>query len=213
MSKNPHATVFKVYKDNPELSKIDKAVEAMRNGGVVIYPTDTVYAMGCDLYNAKAIERITKIKSFSRQKPDFSIICENISQVSQFTKIIGNDVFKMMKKVLPGPYTFILQANNKIPKAINQKRKTIGARVPDNNITLALVRALGHPLITTSVKEEDEIIEYYTDPHDIVDKFESQVDIIIDGGMSGNTPSTIVDCTTEVPIIIREGLGKLEDLI
>src|SRR5690606_37536706 len=106
-----------------------------------------------------------------------------------------------------------LQANNKIPKAINQKRKTIGARVPDNNITLALVRALGHPLITTSVKEEDEIIEYYTDPHDIVDKFESQVDIIIDGGMSGNTPSTIVDCTTEVPIIIREGLGKLEDLI
>ncbi len=213
MTKKQHATVFRIYEDNPEKSKIDKVVTALKEGEVVIYPTDTVYALGCNLYDNKAIERITRIKSFSSQKPNFSVICEDISQISQYTKVIGNDVFKIMKKVLPGPYTFILEANNKIPKAINQKRKTIGVRVPDNLITLSIVQALGNPLITTSLKEEDEIVEYYTDPHDIIDRFSNQVDVIIDGGLGNNKPSTILDCTTEIPIVIREGLGNIDYLL
>lgn len=213
MVNTQHATIYRIFKENPEMSKIEKAVEAIKNGAVVIYPTDTVYAIGCDLYNTKGIERIMKIKSFSLQKPIFSVICEDISQVSQFTKIIGNEVFKLMKKVLPGPYTFILEANNKIPKALNQKRKTIGVRVPDNEITLALVRTLGNPLITTSVKEDDDIIEYYTDPELIAEKFAKQVDIIIEGGLGGNTPSTMIDCTSGSPEVIREGLGQVDGLV
>lgn len=212
MTKTQHATVYRIFEANPELSKIEKAATAVKNGAVIIYPTDTVYAIGCDLYNTKGIERITKIKSFSLQKPIFSIICADISQVARYSRMIGNDVFKIMKKVLPGPYTFVLEANNKIPKALNQKRKTIGVRVPDNEITLALVRALGNPLITTSVKEEDDIVEYYTDPQLIADKFSSQVDVIIEGGLGGNSPSTIINCANGNLEVIREGLGKVDSL-
>lgn len=212
MAKNQSAAIYHIFEDNPEFSKIEKVVNAFRSGDVIIYPTDTVYALGCDLYDNKAIERITRIKSFSSQKPSFSVICGDISQVSVFTKVISNDIFKIMKKVLPGPYTFILEANNKIPKAINQKRKTIGVRVPDNKITLSLVKVLGNPIITTSIKKEDDIVEYYTDPHDIIEKFANQVDVIVDGGMGRNKPSTIVDCTSDQPVIIREGLGNIEYL-
>ena len=198
--------------DNPDQNKIDLLAQALKNGAVIIYPTDTVYGLGCDLYNHKAIERITRIKSFSSLKPIFSIICEDISQVSQYTKVIGNDVFKMMKRVLPGPYTFILEANGKIPKAINQKRKTIGVRVPDNNINIALVKTLGNPIITTSIKLDDDIVEYFIDPLDIIETYEKQVDFIIDGGMGHNTPSSIIDCTRDVPEVIREGAGNTDIL-
>ena len=212
MAKNHSAVIYRIFEDNPEQTKIEETVQSFREGGVVIYPTDTVYALGCDLHNMKAIERITRIKSFTSQKPEFSIICKDISQVSQFTKVISNDIFKIMKRVLPGPYTFILEANNKIPKSINQKRKTIGIRVPDNQITLAIVENLGNPIITTSMKEEDDIVEYYTDPEDIIEKFSNQVDVIIDGGMGKNKPSTIVNCSSGHPIIIREGLGNIDYL-
>ena len=212
MTKSSSATVLKMYEDNPEPGKIDRIANALKEGSVVIYPTDTVYGLGCDLYNTKAIDRITRIKSFSSIKPIFTIICEDISQVSQYTKVIGNEVFKMMKRVLPGPYTFILEANNKIPKAINQKRKTIGVRVPDNNITLAIVKALGNPIITTSIKFDDDVVEYYTDPDDIVDAYERLVDYIVDGGMGGNSPSTMVDCSGDEIEIIREGAGNLDNL-
>ncbi len=212
MTKNNSATVLKMYENNPEQSKIERLANALKDGSVVIYPTDTVYGLGCDLYNSKAIDRITRIKSFSAAKPIFTIICEDISQVSQYTKVISNEVFKMMKRVLPGPYTFILEANNKIPKAINQKRKTIGVRVPDNNITLAIVRALGNPIITTSIKFDDDVVEYYTDPADIIDAYEKLVDYIVDGGLGGNSPSTMVDCSKEEIEIIREGAGNLDNL-
>ncbi len=212
MAKNALAPVLKMYEDNPDYQKIEQLVKAIREGAVIIYPTDTVYGLGCDLYNRKAIERITRIKSFSAEKPIFSIICEDISQVSSYTKVIGNEVFKIMKRAFPGPYTFILEANNKIPKAINQKRKTIGVRVPDNQITLAIVKLLGNPIITTSIKMDDDIVEYYTDPFDIIEAYEKQVDFIIDGGLGGNTPSSIIDCSKGEPEIIREGAGNLDNL-
>lgn len=212
MLKTHQATLLRIYSENPEQKKIRKVSEAMKDGAVVIYPTDTVYALGCDLYNQKALDRIAKLKSYNSQKPIFSIICQDISQVSQYTKVIPNEIFKILKKALPGPYTFVLEANNKIPKALNQNRKTIGVRVPENDVCLSLVRELGNPMITTSIKDDDAIVEYITDPQMIYEHFNNKVDFVIDGGISGNVPSSVIDCTSGEPLLERKGLGSLENI-
>jgi len=210
MSTSTQAVYLKIHDANPELSKIRKVTEALKEGAVVIYPTDTVYALGCDLFQPKAIDRISKIKSFSSARPDYSIICHEISEMSQYTKVIPNDVFKLLKKTLPGPYTYILEANNKIPKVLNQNRKTIGVRVPDNKITLALVKELGSPIITTSIKDDDDIVEYPTDPLEIYEHFKKQVDFVIDGGTGGNIPSSVINVAAGEPVVEREGLGQVD---
>jgi len=200
---------IKIYQQNPNQKDILKAVKVLENGGIIIYPTDTVYGIGCDIYNQKGIERIAKIKGEKPEKANFSFICYDISHVSEFTKPVDNDIFKMMKKDLPGPFTFILQANNKVPKFFKSKKNTVGIRIPDNDIIREIVKELGHPILTTSLKDDDEIIEYTTDPELINEKFKNTVDLIIDGGYGGNIASTVVDCTGSDIEIIREGKGEL----
>ena len=200
---------IKIYQQNPNQKDILKAVKVLENGGIIIYPTDTVYGIGCDIYNQKGIERIAKIKGEKPEKANFSFICYDISHVSEFTKPVDNDIFKMMKKNLPGPFTFILQANNKVPKFFKSKKNTVGIRIPDNDIIREIVKELGHPILTTSLKDDDEIIEYTTDPELINEKFKNTVDLIIDGGYGGNIASTVVDCTGSDIEIIREGKGEL----
>ena len=209
MSKNRPSRLLRIYAENPEMSKIRMVVDAMKQGAIVIYPTDTIYAMGCDIHRPGAIERIVKYKSFNGQVPQFSLICEDISQISEYTKVIGNDIFKVLKRNLPGPFTFILESGKKVPKTLNQKRKTIGMRVPDNGINAALIKELGNPMITTSIRQNDDILEYLTSPELIFDAYKNVVDYIIDGGPGGNVPSTIVDCSKGAPEIVREGLGML----
>ncbi|CCY38746.1 sua5/YciO/YrdC/YwlC family protein [Tannerella sp. CAG:118] len=179
----------------------------MKDGGIIIYPTDTVYAIGCDALNVRAVERICRIKNINPQKANLSIICYDLSNLSQYVKV-SNLHFKLMKKNLPGPFTFILPTNSNLPK-IYKNRKTVGIRVPDNNIIREIVRVLGNPVLTTSVRDEDEILEYTTDPELIAEKYKNEVDLIIDGGYGGIEASTIIDCSNEIPVIIREGKGKL----
>ncbi len=200
---------IKIYSQNPNQKDILKAVKILEKGGIIIYPTDTVYGIGCDIYNQKGIEQISKIKNIKPGKANFSFICYDISHVSEFTKPVDNDIFKMMKKNLPGPFTFILKANNKVPKFFKSKKNTVGIRIPDNNIIREIVKELGHPILTTSLKDDDEIIEYTTDPELINEKFKDKVDLIIDGGYGGNIASTIVDCSNNEIKIIREGKGEL----
>ncbi|CAN5496547.1 L-threonylcarbamoyladenylate synthase [soil metagenome] len=201
--------LIKLYEENPEQSKIDKIVKTLRNGGIIVYPTDTVYGMGCDIFNQKAVERICRIKGIKPEKNNFSFICYDLSHISEYAKHISNPVFKVMKKALPGPFTFILESNNKVPKILNAKKKTIGIRVPDNNIPRVIVKQLENPIITTSIRDEDEVIEYSTDPELIYEKFNNIVDIVIDGGYGGNIASTVIDCTTEQMEVLREGLGDI----
>jgi tRNA threonylcarbamoyl adenosine modification protein (Sua5/YciO/YrdC/YwlC family) len=201
--------LIKLYEENPEQSKIDKIVKTLRNGGIIVYPTDTVYGMGCDIFNQKAVEKICRIKGIKPEKNNFSFICYDLSHISEYAKHISNPVFKVMKKALPGPFTFILESNNKVPKILNAKKKTIGIRVPDNNIPRVIVKQLENPIITTSIRDEDEVIEYSTDPELIYEKFNNIVDIVIDGGYGGNIASTVIDCTTEQMEVLREGLGDI----
>lgn len=207
------ASFLKIHPVYPENKKLTKAVEIIQQGGIAIYPTDTIYALGCDLLNPQAIERLCQIKGVDPQKNHFSFLCQDISQVSEYTKNLTTPVYKMMKKALPGPYTFILPSSNYVPKKINTKRKTIGVRVTDHAIPQQLVSRLGHPLITTSVHDEDEIVAYATDPALIYERFADQVDIIIDAGMGNNVASTVVDCTQDEPQIIRQGLGDTTLLV
>ena len=207
------AVFLRIYEENPEMRKIDRMVQTLQNGGVIIYPTDTIYALGCSCHSSKAIERICKIKGVKPSKARFSLIGYDISQLSGYTKNLTTQIYRIIKKGFPGPFTFILPAGNKIPRELHVNRKTIGIRVPDNNIPRILSRELGHPLITTSIRDDDEVIEYVTDPELIRDKFESQVDIIIDGGYGKNVASTIVDCTGVEFEVIREGLGDFNELI
>lgn len=200
--------LIKIYPENPNLKEIDKAVEVLRNGGLLIYPTDTVYAMGCDALNVRAVERICKIKGIDPQKENLSIVCYDLSNISEFTKV-ENAVFKLMKKNLPGPFTFILPGNTNLPK-IFRNRKTVGIRVPDNNIAREIVNQLGRPLLTTSVHHDDEVLEYMTDPELLHERYESLVDMVIDGGYGGLVPSTVIDCSNGDPEIVR--LGKLEPI-
>lgn len=180
----------------------------LRDGGVVIYPTDTVYGIGCDIHNARAIERVARIKGIRAEKNDFSFICYDLSHIADYSRV-SNACFKLMKKALPGPFTFIVNGNNHVPKLLNSKKKTVGIRIPDNNICRMMVRELGNPIITTSVRDEDEVIEYSTDPELIFEKFQHQVDIVIHGGYGGNVGSTVVDATTDDFDVVREGLGNI----
>ncbi len=201
--------IIKIYPENPNYKQISKVIEVLQKGGIIIYPTDSVYGMGCDIHNNKAVERIAKIKGIKPEKALFSIICHNLSQLSDYTRPITNSVFKLMKKNLPGPFTFILKANNKVPHIFQSNKRTVGIRIPNNNIVLEIVREFGSPLLTTSVHDEDAILEYTTDPELIHENFKDIVDLVIDGGFGQNIASTIVDCTGDEPLIIRQGIGVL----
>ena len=202
--------LLQINSDNPQMRKIQHVVDCLRKGGIVIYPTDTVYAMGCDINSKKALERICKLKGIKPEKSNLSIICSDLSQLSEYTIQLDNSMFRTMKKVLPGAYTFILKANNTVPKLFKNNKRTIGVRVPDNNIVQAIVAELGNPILTTSLKTNDDIIEYPTDPIDIHDEYEKIVDMIVDGGMGGLTGSTVVNWTGNEPEIVREGLGDVD---
>ncbi len=201
--------LVKLFNENPNLREILKIVEVLRKGGLIIYPTDTVYGLGCDITNAKAVEKVARIKGVKVEKNNFSFICSDLSHISDYTKPISSSVFKLMKKNLPGPFTFILDANNNLPKYFKVK-KTVGIRVPDNNIIREIVRELGNPILSTSVYDDDEIIEYTTDPELIHEKYQEIAEIVIDGGFGELIPSTIVDCTGDEITVIREGKGILE---
>ena len=200
---------LKIYEENPNATEIGKAVEVLREGGIVIYPTDTIYALGCDALNVRAVERICRIKGINPQKVNLSIICRELSWVSEYAKL-NNLYFKLLKRNLPGAFTFILPTSSSLPK-IYKNRKTVGVRIPDHAITLALVEALGNPLLTTSVSVDDEEPEYGTDPELIAERYESVADLIIDGGEGGTIPSTTVDCTGDEPVVFREGKGDLQE--
>ena len=199
--------LVKIYPETPNPKEIDKVVSVLQDGGLIIYPTDTVYAMGCDALNVRAVEQICKIKGINPEKNNLSVICYDLSNISEYAKV-DNSTFKIMKKNLPGPFTFILNTTSGLPK-IYKNRKTVGIRVPDNNIIRELVHVLGNPILTTSIKDDDEVIEYSTDPELINEKYQNMIDIIIDGGYGGIEASTIVDCTGEEPEIIRQGKGEL----
>ena len=199
--------LIKIYPENPNQREIDKVISVLQDGGLVIYPTDTVYAIGCDALNVRAVEKICQMKNINQQKSNLSIICYDLSNLSEYAKV-SNAVFKLMKKNLPGPFTFILPTSSELPK-IYKNRKEVGIRIPDNNIIRTLVKELGNPILTTSVHDEDDMIEYTTDPELIHEKYENQVDIVIDGGYGGIEASTIVDCTTNDFEILRQGKGEL----
>jgi len=204
--------LVRIHPDNPEERKIDQIVAILKKGGVIIYPTDTVYSMACDLNSRKAVEKLAQFKGLKVSKINFSLICSDLSHISDFTVQFSNAIYKLMKRALPGPYTFILNANTSVPKLFKSNKKTIGIRVPDNNIVKEIVSALGNPLISTSVHSDDEILEYITNPELIHEKYEKMVDAVIDGGYGNNYASTVIDCTQDEPIIIREGIGSLDIL-
>jgi tRNA threonylcarbamoyl adenosine modification protein (Sua5/YciO/YrdC/YwlC family) len=200
--------LFRINSENPEGRKIRQVVESLEQGGVIIYPTDTVYGLGCDIFNQKAVEKICRLRGLDPKKAMLSMVCKDISQVSEYASQIDNNVFKLMKRHLPGPFTFVLKAGNGVPKLFKNRKRTIGVRVPDNQIVLDIVEGLGRPILTTSLKSDDEILEYFTDPIDIYDDFKKLVDIVIDGGIGGNVPSTVIDCTDDAPALLRAGAGE-----
>lgn len=203
------AELIKIYEDNPNPKEIKRVVDVLRSGGLVIYPSDTVYALGCDITHKGALERIAKIKGVKLEKANFSFICEDLSNLSDYVKQIDTSTFKLLKRALPGPYTFILPGNNNLP-SVFKKKKEVGIRVPDHPITQAIVSALGNPIVSTSIKDDDEVIEYTTDPELIWEKWDKLVDIVVDGGYGGNVASTVIDLTGVEPELIREGKGSLE---
>jgi len=203
------AEFIKIYNDNPNSDAIDRVVDVLRKGGLVIFPSDTVYALGCDITNNKALEKVARIKGVKLDRANFSFICNDLSNLSDYVKHINTQTFKILKRSLPGPYTFILPGNNNLPRVF-KKKKEVGIRVPDNNIALAIVKELGNPIISTSIKDEDEIIEYTTDPELIFEKWGKLVDIVIDGGYGGNIPSTVINLCGDEPELIRAGKGSLE---
>lgn len=198
----------KLFEDNPNGRDIRKVVDILKDGGVIIYPTDTIYAMGCDINQVKAVQRVCHLKGVKPEKANFSIICQDLSNIAMYAKV-SNEVFKLMKHNLPGPFTFILPATNRLPNVMMNRRKTIGIRVPDNFIVQAIVEELGNPLLTTSVKADDEVVEYMTDPELIHEKYGNLVDLVIDGGYGKNVASTVVDCTGDEITIVRQGIGDL----
>ncbi|GGF21699.1 L-threonylcarbamoyladenylate synthase [Echinicola rosea] len=207
------ASFIKIYPENPHPREVNRVVEVLRQGGVVIYPTDTIYGIGCDIYNQKAIEKICLIKGVKPQKQNFSFICYDLSNISEYTRVVSTPVFKVMKKALPGPFTFILDANNKVPKLLHSKKKTVGIRIPDHSIPRILVKELGQPIVTTSIRDEDDVLEYSTDPELIYEKYKDLVDVVIDGGYGNNVASTVVDCTGDEIEIVRQGQGDLEEML
>ncbi|HET9052718.1 MAG TPA: L-threonylcarbamoyladenylate synthase [Cyclobacteriaceae bacterium] len=206
------AELLKIHPQNPEPRKIRHVVDIVLQGGLIVYPTDTVYGLGCNLMNKKAIERLCHILEIKPQKLDLSFICKDLSQISEYVRRIDTPVFKMLKKVLPGPFTFILESSSKVPKILNVNKKTVGIRIPDHRVPAMIVDALGNPLITASIKNEDVIREYTTDPEEMFEDLKHVVDLVIDSGAGGNIPSTVVDCTGPQPQIVRQGLGDAEML-
>ena len=205
------AFFVKVYDENPNTSVINKVVEVLKKGGIIIYPTDTVYGLGCDITNAKAVEKIARIKGIKVDKSNFSFICNDLSHLSDYVKQIDTPTYKLLKRALPGPYTFILPVSKSLPKVF-KKKKTVGIRIPNNNIVRAIVESLGNPIISTSIHDEDDVIEYTTDPELIFEKWKHLVDGVIDGGFGDNLASTIIDLTDSIPKIIREGKGATDIL-
>ncbi|MEZ7499490.1 L-threonylcarbamoyladenylate synthase [Flavobacterium sp. Arc3] len=205
------AQFIKIYPDKPNEAAIAKVVKVLKDGGLVIYPTDTVYGLGCDITNTKALERIAKIKGIKLEKANFSFICHDLSNISDYVRQIDTATFKLLKRALPGPYTFILPGNNNLPKEF-KKKTTVGIRVPDNSIALEIVRQLGNPIVSTSIRDDDDVIEYTTDPELIFEKWQNLVDMVIDGGYGDNVGSTIIDLSGDEPEVIREGKGSLNIL-
>jgi len=202
--------LLEIHSENPSSRKIQQVVRTLENGGIIIYPTDTVYGIGCDIFNQKAVDKICKIRGLNPVKARLSFMCKDISQISEYAQQIDNETFRLMKRNLPGPFTFVLNSNNKVPKMFKNRKRTIGVRVPDNKIVLELLETLGHPILTTSLKNDDEITEYFTDAYDIYEDFKNQVDLVIDGGIGKNVASTVVDCTNSDFEILREGAGELK---
>jgi len=205
--------LIRIYPENPNPKSIQQVVDVLRNGGIIIYPTDTIYGLGCDITNHKAVEKICQIRGIKPEKANFSFVCHDLQNISEYVKPIDTAVFRLIKKALPGPFTFIFNASNNVPKLLSSKKKTVGIRVPDNSIAMEIVKQLGNPILSTSIRDDDDILEYSTDPELIHEKFEDKVDIVIDGGYGGNIASTVVDCTTGEFTVLREGKGKLEDYV
>ena len=202
------AEFIKLYNDNPSEREIKRIVKILKNDGVIIYPTDTVYGLGCDITSTKALTRVAQLRGIKLEKANFSFICEDLSNISEYVKQIDTPTFKLLKRALPGPYTFILPGNNNLP-SVFKKKKTVGIRVPDNYIARAIVKELGNPIISTSIYDEDEVVEYTTDPELILEKWDKLVDVVIDGGYGDNVPSTVIDLTSGEAVLIREGKGSL----
>jgi tRNA threonylcarbamoyl adenosine modification protein (Sua5/YciO/YrdC/YwlC family) len=205
--------LIRIYPENPNPKAIDQVVQVLRRGGLIIYPTDTVYGLGCDITNHRAIEAVARIRNIKPEKANFSFICSDLSNLADYTKPIDNAVFRVLKKALPGPFTFILNASGNVPKLLSSNKKTVGIRVPDNDIAREIVKKLGNPILSTSIKDDDDIIEYSTDPELIHEKYENLVDLVIDGGYGGNVASTVVDVTSGEFEILREGKGELETFL
>lgn len=207
------AEFLRIHPINPEGRKVQRAVDVLRNGGIIIYPTDTIYGIGCDLMNRKSIERLCQVMDIKPQKLDLSFICSDLSQISEYVKRIETPVFKILKKSLPGPYTFILESSAKVPRILNVNKKTVGVRIPDHAIPTSIVLLLGNPLITSSIKDDDVIKEYTTDPEEIYEDFKHSVDMVIDGGAGNNVPSSVIDCTDGQIVVVREGMGSIEQFV
>ncbi|MBQ19788.1 MAG: L-threonylcarbamoyladenylate synthase [Vicingaceae bacterium] len=202
--------LIKIYSENPDEKRIQQVIDVLKKGGVIVYPTDSVYSMGCDMANKRAVEKMAQLKGVKLEEANFSLICYDLSNISEYTVQFGTDIYKMMKRALPGPYTFILNANKNIPKLFQSKKQTIGIRVPDNNIARTIVNQLGNPMLSTSVHDDDEILEYTTDPELIHERYDGQIDLVIDGGFGNNEASTVIDCTGETPEILRQGIGVVD---
>jgi tRNA threonylcarbamoyl adenosine modification protein (Sua5/YciO/YrdC/YwlC family) len=201
----------KIYPENPNPKHIKQVVDCLKKGGVIIYPTDTIYGIGCDINNQKAVEKVCQLKGIKPDKANFSFICHDLSHISDFTLPLENNVFKLMRRALPGPFTFILKANSNVPKIFKSNKKTVGIRIPDNTISIEIVKELGNPIMSASIPQEDELSGFFTDPELIYEKYKNKVDLIIDGGYGKNIPSTVVDCSEGEPKIIRQGIGILDD--
>ncbi len=206
------AELLRIHEQNPEMRKIGKVVNILQKGGIVIYPTDTVYGIGCDLHSKKGVARLLSLLSLKPNKLKLSFICHDLSQVSHYIRPITTHIFKILKRALPGPYTFLLHANNEVPKILNISKKTVGVRIPKNNITLTLVKELGNPIISASIKDEDKIIQYTADPEIIFERYKKKVDVVVAGDLSGVEPSTVIDLTEGDINLIRQGLGNIENL-
>jgi tRNA threonylcarbamoyl adenosine modification protein (Sua5/YciO/YrdC/YwlC family) len=205
------AEFIKLYNENPNPKEIAKVVKVLQSGGLVIYPTDTIYGLGCDITKTKSLEKIAQIKGVQLEKANLSFICNDLSHLSDYVKQLDSATFKILKRALPGPYTFILPGSNNLPKVF-KKKKTVGIRIPDNTIIRTLVAELGNPIVSTSIRDEDDVLEYTTDPELIFEKWQSLVDVVIDGGYGDNEASTVIDLTGEEPVVIREGKGRLDIL-
>ncbi|MBA9075667.1 MULTISPECIES: L-threonylcarbamoyladenylate synthase [Rufibacter] len=206
------ATLLKIHPDNPQMKAIAQAVDVLKKGGLVIYPTDTIYGLGCDLHNVRAVERLCQIRGLNPAKANLSFICHDLTHISDYAKI-STQTYKVMKKALPGPFTFVLEASSKVPKIGGSRRKTVGIRVPDNKISQCLVEELGNPIISTSIHDEDEVIEYTTDPELIYEKYRNLVDLVIDGGYGNNVASTVVNCENDEFEVLRQGAGEIDEYL